>query len=252
MFDKETLLYVEKKIKLENRGFLEKAYLQELILSEFVKTNIFFVFKGGTALYKLYKLSRFSEDLDFCVKDLDLASNTIKKIIEKNKWSFTAKKIYDTVLFRLSFKGPLVRDNTLRIDLSLSKSFSYSPKTIDPIFIDFKPFMINVMNLDEILVEKTSAVTNREKARDLYDIYFLSKLVDFSADLWITKFGDTFIDVDKFEHKREFIKADWKKLNTYVLNELPDFDLVYPLVVEKLNAFNNMLKEKKKEKKNKN
>ena len=32
MFDKETLLYVEKKIKLENRGFLEKAYLQELIL----------------------------------------------------------------------------------------------------------------------------------------------------------------------------------------------------------------------------
>ena len=44
----------------------EKDYLQDLILfSIYSKIGKDLVFKGGTALYKLYSLNRFSGDLDF-------------------------------------------------------------------------------------------------------------------------------------------------------------------------------------------
>ena len=44
----------------------EKDYLLELLLFLLAsETGKKLVFKGGTALYKLYSLNRFSEDLDF-------------------------------------------------------------------------------------------------------------------------------------------------------------------------------------------
>ncbi|PIU22247.1 MAG: hypothetical protein COT14_02145 [Candidatus Diapherotrites archaeon CG08_land_8_20_14_0_20_30_16] len=249
MFDKETLLSVEKKLKLENKEFVEKAYLHELILSELAKSNLFFVFKGGTALYKFYNLPRFSEDLDFCVKDLDLVSKKLKAILDKHNFKFTAKRIYNTNLFRISFKGPLVRDNTLRIDLSTSPTYVFEQKILNPKFADFTPFIINVMSLKEILAEKISALMQREKARDLYDFQFLSRATEFDSELWKTKFDKTEIVLDAVELHAKAFKTDWKKLNTYVLTDLPDFDLIYPLVLEKLNNFNEQLKEKKEKNK---
>lgn len=245
MFDKDTLLSVEKKLKLKNKGFVEKAYLQELILSELAKSNLFFVFKGGTALYKLYHLTRFSEDLDFCVKDLDLASKKLKSILDKHNLKFTEKRVYDTNLFKVSFKGPLVRDNTLRIDLSTSPSYVFEKKILTPEFAEFVPFIINVMSLKEILTEKISALMQREKARDLFDCDFLSRSVEFDFELWKTKFGKKEINVNNVKLHITTFKTDWKKLNTYVLTELPDFDLIAPLILDKLKQFNKQLKQKK-------
>ena len=44
----------------------EKDYLLELLLSILSKeVGRKLIFKGGTALYKMHSLNRFSEDLDF-------------------------------------------------------------------------------------------------------------------------------------------------------------------------------------------
>ena len=52
-----------KGISLSNT---EKDYLQDLMLfSIYSIAGKELVFKGGTCLYKIYKLDRFSEDLDF-------------------------------------------------------------------------------------------------------------------------------------------------------------------------------------------
>ena len=48
---------------------IEKDYLQDLILYNIYKTTKnAFVFKGGTALSKVYHTDRFSEDLDFTLQ----------------------------------------------------------------------------------------------------------------------------------------------------------------------------------------
>src|SRR3989344_1950455 len=54
------------KFKGFNLGNAEKDYLIDIALSSISKnTKNELVFKGGTCLYKFYKLNRFSEDLDF-------------------------------------------------------------------------------------------------------------------------------------------------------------------------------------------
>src|SRR3989344_2458817 len=60
----------------------EKDYLQDLILfSVYSIIGNELVFKGGTALYKIYKLNRFSEDLDFTLtKKIDIEKMTRKLI----------------------------------------------------------------------------------------------------------------------------------------------------------------------------
>ena len=60
----------------------EKDYLQDLILfSIYSIVGKELVFKGGTCLYKFYKLNRFSEDLDFTLTKKTDIKKTTDKII---------------------------------------------------------------------------------------------------------------------------------------------------------------------------
>ena len=49
----------------EHAKIIEKDYLLEMVLFLIKEHGKDLIFKGGTALYKLYSLNRFSEDLDF-------------------------------------------------------------------------------------------------------------------------------------------------------------------------------------------
>src|SRR3989344_3824087 len=76
-----------KRLSLKN---IEKDYLQDLILFSiysFIGKEL--VFKGGTCLYKLYKLGRFSEDLDFTLtKDIDINLANKKLFLYNLKFDF--------------------------------------------------------------------------------------------------------------------------------------------------------------------
>ena len=67
-----------------NVGQVEIDYLQHLFLLLFSKkssTNL--IFKGGTALQKIYGLHRFSIDLDFTQKGTDESKEMIRMAIDK-------------------------------------------------------------------------------------------------------------------------------------------------------------------------
>ena len=54
---------------IKNKGYAEKDYILDIVLlliSRNTKDEL--VFKGGTCLYKFYKIARFSEDIDFTLK----------------------------------------------------------------------------------------------------------------------------------------------------------------------------------------
>ncbi|MBM3303587.1 MAG: nucleotidyl transferase AbiEii/AbiGii toxin family protein [Candidatus Aenigmarchaeota archaeon] len=65
MIPKEMLVEAAKRKGLKNREHIEKDYFQDLFLYHLCRKTNALVFKGGTALYKIYSLQRFSEDLDF-------------------------------------------------------------------------------------------------------------------------------------------------------------------------------------------
>ncbi|MEK6848678.1 MAG: nucleotidyl transferase AbiEii/AbiGii toxin family protein, partial [Nanoarchaeota archaeon] len=67
MITKEILMQNAKAKGLTNKEHIEKDYFQDKLLYSIYRQTNLLVFKGGTALYKLYNLPRFSEDLDFSI-----------------------------------------------------------------------------------------------------------------------------------------------------------------------------------------
>ena len=123
MITKEMLLSIGKNKNLANKGHIEKSYYQDLFLFNLFKKTNKLVFKGGTSLYKLYGLPRFSEDLDFSLLE-DLDFNSVKKLVEeiiKNKDYFkikSAKKTKNSFLIKIECKGILTGYNSLRVDIN--------------------------------------------------------------------------------------------------------------------------------------
>src|SRR3989344_6778008 len=86
-------------------GYEEKDYLLDVALFSLSKnTKNELVFKGGTCLYKFYKINRFSEDIDFsAVKDIDLDALIRKIIIDMSLFGIESaikekKEKYNSIL----------------------------------------------------------------------------------------------------------------------------------------------------------
>lgn len=225
-----------------NIGQLEKDYLQHLFLL-FLSRNIKdeLVFKGGTAMQKVYSLNRFSEDLDFTlVKEI----NT-EKLIEKissNITNFGLTTKYELINtkkgknYRLRIKGPLF-DGTektiasLRIEISERKDIILTPdlKVIIPIYTDMQPYIVLVMSIKEILAEKVRAILQREKARDIFDLFFLLKkgasvdyeLIQKKNDIYNVKFTKKL-----FFERLELGENIWKEELSRYVTLLPNFSEV--------------------------
>ena len=90
----DELKRVGKLKGITNIGYAEKDYLSELILLSISRrTKDELVFKGGTCLFKFYKLDRFSEDLDFALqKDLDITKLVDKIVSDLNAFGIGCEK----------------------------------------------------------------------------------------------------------------------------------------------------------------
>ena len=114
MIRKEKLAEVAQLKGISEKN-AEKDYLQELLLHYIYKhVADLFVFKGGTALYKVYNLNRFSEDLDFSLikRKVDL-EKILKKVIyqlgllEVQGYIEELEDFGNQINARLAFRGPL-------------------------------------------------------------------------------------------------------------------------------------------------
>lgn len=225
-----------------NLGQVEKDYLQHLFLlffSRSVKDEI--VFKGGTALQKVYALNRFSEDLDFTLIKTTDTNRLIEKISnDLNNFGFKTEheliKSKTSKNYRFKIKGPLFDGTersiaTLRIEISLRNDLLLEPdlKENIPVYTDIQPYMVFVMNSQEILAEKIRTIFQREKARDVYDLWFLLKkgvkidlkLIDKKMDFFNLKFNRNIL----FKRIDE-IKKVWEKELLQYVSLVPDFNKV--------------------------
>ena len=147
-------------------------------------------FKGGTAIKKAYYPdSRFSEDLDFTVTDLDEkeAAQLLEALSNAEINSITFGEVVEDgytregVRYRLPFTGPLDYRNSVRIDLSFRDDVILGSidRRVYSSYSEDLSSTISCLRFPELMAEKIRAAMTRENPRDYYDMWaHLNKIDD--------------------------------------------------------------------------
>lgn len=229
---------------------IEKDYFIELLLFYLSSDYSFrkkFVFRGGTALKKIYFPDyRFSEDLDFIVEEKENLTDleeVLNEILIKisNDFPFKPSKISSIKNDRLQvfIKYDIVLEiranKELKVDI-LKDTFipSSVEKNIIFTYPDFKEKKnkLNTYNLECVAADKISRILDVDKeVRDIYDLWYLLKLnflnIDKLKDELKKRFGFLVNFPNLIEEiKSEIYKQTWKiRLARQVL-DLPQYELV--------------------------
>jgi predicted nucleotidyltransferase component of viral defense system len=164
------------------------------------ETNTVWIFKGGTCIKKcLFETYRFSEDLDFSLLPdaaytdaaiKDIAMRIASQVQESSGIELPLslvevkakqnKQRKPTFQIRLSYRGPLGGPSNLpRVLFDITQ---YEPVIDSPVrrpilhsYPDRFPDNTTVSNysFNELLAEKTRALLERTRPRDLYDVVYL-------------------------------------------------------------------------------
>ncbi len=241
---------------------VEKDYVISVVLRELWTSGIWknLVFKGGTALRKVYFSDyRFSEDLDFnlvrgdayeAMKALDALTGHRGEIefLEPEIRERTGKRYHEgkTVGYEIRIPYYFLRRRgepaKIRMDLSIG---NYEKMVLEPVekgifhaYSDREAFSrVRVMaySLEELMAEKIRTIFQRiGRPRDIYDIWYLSGYVDMGAVLSITdkKFavkGVSFLP-ERVKGNEEVFRGNWGNLSV-LTGDIPDFEEVWGVVM---------------------
>ncbi len=221
------------------QAVLEKDYVLSVALNAIAGAELckHVVFKGGTALRKVYfKEARFSEDLDF--NALDLSKNEVLNNLSEALGSKTLEGIRFEVVeeeetragLKASVKyfGPLEYAQRIKFDFSFRENMVDAPVK-KPLIDEYNLGVheVLVLGLEEIFAEKVHALGSRSAPRDLYDTWFLaSKGVVVNRKTIDKKFayyGEAF-DKQKTNAFIEKMKINWEKDLRRLVKILPKFE----------------------------
>jgi len=231
---------------------IENDYLQHIALtcmySEFSNE---LVFKGGTALQKLYGLNRLSRDLDFNLIEGDdefKLSKVVKRISDYYTCRIAAKqKVKHGIGYKLQIEGPSFEATGIRHILPITINKEEKPllkpefKTINPGIIykdpDLHAYSLLVMNIKEITAEKVRALLTRREAmpRDLYDLWFLlSNNFTIDTDLVNKKmqFDHAIFSTKRLKARIKEIKPRWEADLKPLTKILPSYEEASKIVLQ--------------------
>ena len=178
----------ERKLPLD---IIEKDYALGWILIGISNSSLRkkLIFKGGTALSKIYFPFnwRISEDLDFTLsKDTEIEviseklielPDIVEKISDGITLNFKEKPFVNPgfLRVRVQYTGPISK-NTVKIEV-MKENFIGDFKIIkvSPTY-DYPEFSTISYTLDNILAEKLRSIIERTRIRDYYDSWRLLKI----------------------------------------------------------------------------
>lgn len=174
-----------KKLKISANQILregaEMTFLDSLSKDQLSSKLIFY---GGTALRLAYDSPRFSEDIDLItIKKINFSEfeKFIKKSIKKNSsWSLKDIKDKRQTMFALI----LIKDSKLKHNFSIKIELhkpKQKPKLKTELLLIKSPItilepLLLVPTLNDLRKLKLSALMNRRKARDIFDLWYISRL----------------------------------------------------------------------------
>ena len=234
-------------------GYAEKNYVNSWILWT-IYTSPYgdnLLFKGGTALSKLYfpETWRYSEDLDFGVegeyhgseselqKTLENATLASGIDFEVTKHRELQKEAYPThyVDLDIQYDAVLGHKNTTSLDVMIDEHIAFDSIHHRHTYEDVPEFELTAYSLEEIFAEKLRALYQRSQARDYYDLYRMLTEADVDNSIILPAFRR------KCEHdglkidirdglpqgKRNEIRDGWQNTLPDLVADLPGFDPVY-------------------------
>jgi len=208
----------ERKLALD---LVEKDYAIGWVLFGISESSLSdeLVFKGGTALSKVYfPLGwRLSEDLDLTISERsDLKNISIKLIeelpgiVEKASGGLLLNFKYKPFInpsylqVRVQYSG-LLGKNKIKIEVSKEGFIGDVRKVKVPKAYDYPEFSVLTYTLENILAEKMRSILERKRIRDYYDVWKILRVSDIDVkrtkELFIKKCetkGITFRDVEQF------------------------------------------------------
>ena len=196
---------------------VEKDTIQSMFLYELAKSELPFVFKGGTSLSKAYNLiDRFSEDIDLSMnrrptqservksKELiiDIAENLglvlsnpedIKSRYDYNKYVFKYESLFSVIPLEIIIETSYYQ-SVYPVDKHVVGSFvgrfCLDRNIILPVPFEAAEVMMNVQSVERTFVDKVFAVCDYKiqnmqdrDSRHLYDICKLLQEVELSEEL---------------------------------------------------------------------
>ncbi len=181
----EERLEQHMKLKGLNQFQAEIDYLQEIVLYQIMTTHgDDFIFKGGTALSKCYKMPRFSIDLDFVLhRPKNNVTIDIEAVLEglnevgypsEENWKKRERRI---IIEGITYDGNPNTLRTIRLDISDKEKISKTPQLhrLGEHIEEISDFDCYVLQEQEIMAEKFRTMYDRTKpkARDLYDLWYM-------------------------------------------------------------------------------
>ena len=227
-----------------NLNIIEKDYVLGWLIFGFSNINAL-VFKGGTALSKIYfpEIWRLSEDLDFSLLDnnFSVITQTIREIFEliekKSGISFNLKSEFsnpDYLQLKIQYKAVIGR-NWVKVDVTKNDLVAKPAlKTIRKTFSDYENFKIKVESLEEIFCAKIRTLIERKKCRDYFDLWKMANLpiaFDKTKEIINPKMkikGIEFTNISQIfpENLKEILLPYWEREMGRLVHPLPDLTLV--------------------------
>ncbi|MBP1988093.1 nucleotidyl transferase AbiEii/AbiGii toxin family protein [Halolamina salifodinae] len=234
-------------------GYAEKNYVNSWILWA-IYTSPYgdnLLFKGGTALSKLYfpETWRYSEDLDFGVEGeyqgseaelrdvLADASRASGIDFEVTKHRELQKEAYPTHYadIDIQYNAVLGQKNTTSLDVMIDEHVTFSPKSHQHSYEAVPEFELTAYSLEEIFAEKLRALYQRSQARDYYDLYRMITEADVDDTVILPAFTRKCehdgLDIDLRDglpgEKRDEIRDGWQNTLPDLVAGLPEFNTVY-------------------------
>ncbi len=164
------------------------------------------VFRGGTALHKLFlgATGRYSEDIDLVQRDagpigtlVDAIRETLDSWLGSPRWKQGKGRF--TLFYRFETSFAPVSKMRLKIEINTREHFSvlgiekHSFSVDNPWFIGSAD--LHVYQLEELLGTKMRALYQRKKGRDLYDLWLALKSGRVHSDRVVECFQN-YIDHD--------------------------------------------------------
>ncbi len=237
------------------QAIVEKDYALSIALDAIAQSSLagHLVFKGGTALKKVYfSQARYSEDLDFTALKL-----SPERILEVLRMTLGNKEI-EGIRFEnveeektraglkaaLRFTGPLGQPQRIRFDFSFRDNLVQEAQR-KPVLDSYglKIHEISVLSLEELFAEKIHALVSRSAPRDLYDVWFLLReKVEIKPDIVKMKFD---YYKERFEYgslpgKMKELEANWNEDLRQFLKKVPSFELIAKEVMDELKKYEHM------------
>lgn len=217
------------------------------------------IFKGGTCIKKCYfETYRFSEDLDFSLlPDSPYTDTEIKNEINEvlanvsqlsgitfsTDLTSVERKVNKqnqlTFKVKIAYSGPLAFPGNPRILFDVTNNEPLYSDTIGKSIIHSYPDIIPqgttvlTYSLHELLAEKTRALFERTRPRDLYDVVYIlenrAQEIDYKQlrDLFIKKCSSKNLKPPSAQellnliNQSEELKADWEAMLSHQLPGLP-------------------------------